>query len=401
MMSTRAPLLLLLPLALLLLLLLLLLLASGGSTAAASADAPLTSSSSASAPPRSSRNDWCAPGLECPRFDLLEVAGAYQVRRYEPAAWAVTIVRSAPSLQAAQVVGLARLARYWKGDNDRGRPLPPTAPLVTALFPTKGARDHGRDDDGPWSAEGVFVVAAPLPASEAHYPPKPPRGRGCAWGDPDARRGDDGACRVRVVRSGAEGGCRNDDDDDDGGEVSAWLAEAAEALASPMTAAAEGGGGDEGGDEGDDDDPPCFLDGPNGDCSEEEDVEDDAPDEGGGGGDDEDCGDDPNRHDCKRRRRRHRRRRRAEGSVVYASAPFDGFPAERDALDRARALRLALRADRRPFCRRVFFLAAYSPPWQLVLRRNEVWVPSCGGGGGGGKGGRGAAEDGGAPVAAS
>jgi hypothetical protein len=373
---------LLLPLLLLALLLACGAAAGGGRGAAAeNAAASTPTSAAASSSSSSSTNDWCLPGLECPRFDLLEVAGSYQVRRYDgPAAWAVTVVRHAPSLQAAQLVGLARLARYWKGDNDRGRPLPPTAPLVTALFPTKS---KGHDDD-TWSVQGVFVVAAPLPASEAHFPPKPLRPRWCPWGDPDARRGAEG-CRVRVFRSGVEGGCRNDGDGGGDAEMS-WLAEAVEALV--MGGEAEGGdvpappspsqGGDgededEGEDEGEDD-PPCFLDGPNGDCSEEE--EEDGPDapSSSSSGDDPSSStdDDPNRH-----RKRRRRHHRAKGTVLYASEPFDGFPTERDALSHARALRLALHADHRGYCRRVFFLASYSPPWQLLLRRNEVWVPSC------------------------
>jgi hypothetical protein len=156
-----------------------------------------------------------------------------------------------------------------------------------------------------------------------------------------------------------------------------------------------GGGGDGGGGGGSSDgdaaesldDAPCFLDGPDGDCSDECDVDDK----------DDPCGGDDNPN----RRRRRPRRRRDRGTVAFSSAPFDGFPTERDALERARELRLALHADRRSYCRRVFFLSVYSPAWQLVLRKNEVWVPSCArrDDKGGGRGGDGSGD--GASVAAS
>jgi hypothetical protein len=344
-------------------------LTSAAATAAAERSPPRPSLAAA-APAQKNNDPFCFPGTECPRYDLLEVASAgYQVRKYEPATWALTVVRHAPSLQAAQLVGLARLGRYWT-HNDRGRALQITSPLVTALFPTKKA-----DASDDWSVKGVFVVAAPLPRSDAHYPPKSDSDV-CPWGDPDARRGE--GCRVRVFRSGVEGGCRrrrNDDEDE-----KAWLADAVET----MMREEEEDQGDDGSDSAETmDDPPCFLDGPNGDCSDEEDDDhdDDLPSS--------------SQQDQDPNRRRRPRRRRDKGTVLYAAPPFDGFPTERDALQRARELRLALHADRRPYCRRVFFLSVYSPAWQLILRRNEIWVPSCarghGNDGGGAEAGAGVA----------
>ncbi|KAK9868785.1 hypothetical protein WJX84_007870 [Apatococcus fuscideae] len=100
-------------------------------------------------------------GTPCPDFEVEKTTSNYELRKYEPTAWAT--VQASGSYYKASSQGLAELLRYTSGANDDQESLPATKPL-TLIF--KADEDFSKVDEN-------FTVAYYLAGKDEDSAPKP------------------------------------------------------------------------------------------------------------------------------------------------------------------------------------------------------------------------------------
>ena len=111
----------------------------------------------ASSPP------WYYHGLDGPIFKNTTVDNDIQVRDYQAALWASTVVEGT-QLNVAENVGFQRLFDYISGENELGIPIDMTTPVLT----------HVKPGSGP-NCNSTFTVSffVPFEYQTAEGPPKP------------------------------------------------------------------------------------------------------------------------------------------------------------------------------------------------------------------------------------
>ncbi|KAK7495477.1 hypothetical protein BaRGS_00013175 [Batillaria attramentaria] len=100
-------------------------------------------------------------GLQKPAFDSLSSTDKYEERRYAPAKWVATTVKSI-SHKDATSEGFRRLFKYISGDNEKNTKVEMTAPVTTWVEPGAGP-----------NCESSFTVAFYIPSEHQADPPKP------------------------------------------------------------------------------------------------------------------------------------------------------------------------------------------------------------------------------------
>ncbi|XP_041862204.1 heme-binding protein 2 [Melanotaenia boesemani] len=108
----------------------------------------------------SSEVDFCTETEQCLLFDLVCKADKYEVRHYDSVKWVATDVTSY-AMELAAPVAFTRLFKYITGENEDGKKIQMTSPVVLKL-----------PDKRFWE-KGVFTMHFLLPAEYQMNPPSP------------------------------------------------------------------------------------------------------------------------------------------------------------------------------------------------------------------------------------
>ncbi|XP_050220380.1 uncharacterized protein LOC126670646 [Mercurialis annua] len=99
--------------------------------------------------------------IECPSYDVIDVANGYEIRRYNSSLWMTTSPIEDISLVDATRTGFLQLFDYIQGKNSYGEQIEMTAPVLTEVLPS----------NGPF-CESSFTVSFYVPkVNQANPPP--------------------------------------------------------------------------------------------------------------------------------------------------------------------------------------------------------------------------------------
>ncbi|KAM6904425.1 heme-binding protein 2 [Xenentodon cancila] len=108
----------------------------------------------------SSQLQFCSETQECLLFDLVCEIGEYEVRHYDSVKW-VSTEETSFAMELASPKMFMRLFRYITGENELGKKIEMTAPVVVKMPEKKF-----------WE-RGVYTMSFLLPAEHQKSPPKP------------------------------------------------------------------------------------------------------------------------------------------------------------------------------------------------------------------------------------
>ncbi|XP_061567798.1 heme-binding protein 2 [Cololabis saira] len=112
----------------------------------------------------SSQLRFCSETEECLLFDLVCEGSEYEVRQYDSVKW-VSTNETSYAMEFAAPKAFMRLFKYITGENENGKKIEMTAPVVVKMPEKKF-----------WE-RGVYTMSFLLPAEHQKNPPKPTNNR--------------------------------------------------------------------------------------------------------------------------------------------------------------------------------------------------------------------------------